>query len=83
MNLKKISAYTVYINPATKYYWVRIRMENSNPEIYDIELQTLPDLTALVDVLRNEANTLFDWETKNVVIGWEAAGENSPDFKKH
>jgi hypothetical protein len=78
MRLKKITAYTVYANPHTHYFWIRLRMDNNNEDTFDIKMETLPDLMAMVDLLRNETHTLFDTETQNIVIGWEEAGEKHP-----
>ncbi|MCU0445081.1 MAG: hypothetical protein MUE85_09195 [Microscillaceae bacterium] len=78
MNLKKITAYTVYVNPQTHYFWVRLRLDNNNDDIFDLKVENLPDLTAIVDLLRNESHILFDTQTQNIVIGWEQAGELHP-----
>ncbi len=77
-NLVKINAYTVYANPQKKYFWLRLRLEECTPEIIDMQCSSMQELTALVDILRNEANTLFDPENQNIVIGWEPTGEHAP-----
>lgn len=76
MKLRKISAYTVYANPMTQHYQVQLKLEDEPEQIKEMALSNLPDLNALVDLLRNEANTQYDLETGNIVIGWEPTGEN-------
>jgi hypothetical protein len=78
MKLKKINAYTVYANPTSRYYWLRLRLEGIEDEVVDLKVETLVELAAIAELLRNENNTLFDPETKNIVIGWETAGEFHP-----
>jgi hypothetical protein len=77
-NLKKITAYTVYANTEKKYFWLRLRLEDHSPEIIDMKCFSMEELHALVDILRNEANTLFDIDNENIVIGWEPTGEHAP-----
>lgn len=77
-DLVKINAYTVYANPQKKYFWLRLRLEEHIPEIIDMQCSSMQELSGLVEVLRNEANTLFDPENQNIVIGWEPTGENAP-----
>jgi hypothetical protein len=77
MELQRITAYTVYANPNKEYYWIRMKFEGSE-ETKDLQVKTLPDLNAIVDLFRNETHCYYDESTQNVVIGWEATGENSP-----
>lgn len=75
--LKKITAYTVYANPQTEFFWVRVKLENSE-ETHDYPFQNVSDLNAFVELLRIEQYTYFDTQNKNLVIGWEPTGENAP-----
>ncbi|NJL14617.1 MAG: hypothetical protein HC913_17520 [Microscillaceae bacterium] len=79
MDLRKVLAYTVYVNPSQEYFWLRIRLEDTHPELQDIKCASLADLHVLVDLLRNESNTLFDLNSHHLVVGWEPTGENCPE----
>lgn len=74
--LKKITAYTVYANPQTEFFWVRIKLESE--ETHDYPFQNVSDLHGFVELLRSEQYTYFDSTNKNLVIGWEPTGENAP-----
>ncbi len=79
--LKKITAYTVYANPQNEFFWVRVKLENSE-QTHDYPFQNLSDLNAFVELLRHEVYTYFDPKNKNLVIGWEPTGEDAPNPKR-
>jgi hypothetical protein len=81
MPLKKITAYTVYANPQRKFFWVRVKLENTE-ETHDYPFENVVELNAFTELLRHEQYTYFDSENQNLVIGWEPTGEHAPISKK-
>lgn len=76
MNLQRVISYTVFVNPASQYFWVKLRVGSMGMPPVDVRLNTLSDVQAYVDLLRNEQNVMFDPQTQNLVIAWEPTGDN-------
>lgn len=81
MKLDKIVSYSVKINPHKSVYQLKLKLA-SVEESYDINFKSVIDLTATVEILRDEQSTFFDPSTEEIVIGWEPTGENDPKYAK-
>jgi hypothetical protein len=77
MKLDKIVSYSVKINPHKSIYQLKLKLVSAE-ESYDINFKSVIDLSAIVELLRDEQNTFFDTSTEEIVIGWEPTGENDP-----
>lgn len=81
MKLDKIVSYSVKINPHKNIYQLKLKLASAE-ESYDINFNSVIDLSATVEILRDEQNTFFDTAAEEIVIGWEPTGENDPKHPK-
>lgn len=81
MKLDKIVSYSVKINPHKTIYQLKLKLASAE-ESYDINFNSVIDLSATVEILRDEQNTFFDTAAEEIVIGWEPTGENDPKHPK-
>lgn len=77
----KIQSYLVTIRPADKQYILKLKLISIDESV-EMTISSVVELASIVDLLRNEKNTYFDNEKKEIVIGWEPAGENDPKYDK-
>ncbi len=81
MKYNKIINYSIKINFLKNVYQLKLKLASvENP--FGINFKNVSDLSATVELLRNEQNTFFDIETNEIVIGWEPTGENDPKYFK-
>lgn len=81
MKLDKIVSYSVKINPHKSIYLLKLKLASAE-EPYDINFKSVIDLSAAVELLRDEQSTFFDTSSEEIVIGWEPTGENDPKHPK-
>jgi hypothetical protein len=81
MKLDKIISYSVKINPHKSVYQLKLKLASAE-EPYDINFNSVIDLSAIVEILRDEQSTFFDTAAEEIVIGWEPTGENDPKYLK-
>ena len=81
MKLDKIVSYSVKINPNKSIYELKLKLESAEKS-YDINFKSVIDLSATVEILRDEQSTFFDTTTEEIIIGWEPTGENDPKHPK-
>lgn len=77
---EKIYNYSVLINPATKEYTLRLKISNVE-ETVEHSFGNISELSAIVELLRDETFTFYDTNAKEIIIGWEPTGENDPKHK--
>jgi len=81
MKLDKIVSYSAKINPHEGLYQLKLKLVSAE-EPFEINFKNVQDLAAMVELLRDEQNTLFDASTRDIIIGWEPTGENDPKHTK-
>jgi hypothetical protein len=83
MRFEKIINYSVKIGPSEKLYLLKLKLINSEEEPYEVKFSSACELAAVTELLRDEANTFFDTETNEILIGWEPTGENDPKHERY
>ena len=81
MKLDRIVSYSAKINPHEGVYLLKLKLASAE-EPFDMNLRNVQDLSAMVELLRDEQSTFFDTTSKDIVIGWEPTGENDPKYPK-
>ncbi|HEY4785305.1 MAG TPA: hypothetical protein VIH57_04620 [Bacteroidales bacterium] len=81
MKYDKIISYSVKINVREGVYQLKLKLiEGEEP--FEVDFKSILELSAATELLRNEQNTFFDSQTKDIIIGWEPTGENDPKYLK-
>ena len=81
MKYDKITSYSIKINTHENLYQLKLKLATME-EPYEIDFKNVWDLSAIADLLRNEQNTFFDADSKDIIIGWEPTGENDPKYSR-
>ena len=79
--LNKINTYSVRIDLMNKLYLMKLRVEEIESPI-EITFPSICELTACIELLRDENNTFYNPANGEIVITWEPTGENDPKHGK-
>jgi hypothetical protein len=79
--LKRIYNYSVKIKPEAGTYELKLKVSEIELPI-DINFKTISELSALVELLRDEEYIFYNISTGEIIIGWEPTGENDPKHEK-
>ena len=76
-----IQNYSVKIQVSKKEYQLRLKVQDLD-ETIEIPFNSIAELAAISEILRNENNTFYDISTNEIIIGWEPTGENDPKHQQ-
>jgi hypothetical protein len=68
MKLDKIVSYSAKISPHEGVYHLKLKLASAE-EPFEVNFKNMQDLSAMVELLRDEQSTFFDTSTKDIVIG--------------
>ncbi|HEX2934272.1 MAG TPA: hypothetical protein VHO72_02870 [Bacteroidales bacterium] len=77
---EKIYNYSVLLNPVSKEYTLRLKISNVEEPV-EHSFGSISELSAIVELLRDETFTFYDTTAKEIIIEWEPTGENDPKHK--
>jgi len=78
---KRIYNYSIKIKPGAELYELKLKVSEVELPI-EIYFKAISELSALVELLRDEEYTFYNVLTNEIIIGWEPTGENDPKHDK-
>lgn len=81
MNQLKILNYSVSLQPLTKHYSIKLKVQDIEHPV-EFHQESICELEALTSLLRDEINAFYNPDLNEIIIGWEPIGENDPKYNQ-